>query len=305
MTKDGYGKLTASVRQRLLNFARQQGEDYSLVLIRYAAERLLYRLTKSRDNARFVLKGAMLFNVWRGRLHRPTQDLDLLGYMDNSVGSIRDFFKKVCTVEVEDDGLFFDPESVTAEEIREDQEYGGVRVKLMTMLGKARISLQIDIGFGDVITPPAQETDYPTLLGFAAPRIHIYPKETVVAEKTQAIVALGINNSRMKDFFDLWIFQRDFQFEGRTLAEALQATFERRKTQIPSAAHSAMIIEFAKDSAKVSQWEAFLKRNKLNIGERAFLQIIEDLNIFLIPPLSAVAKQEKFAKNWPAGGPWR
>jgi len=305
MKRGDSANLASSVRQRLLNFARQTKEEYSIVLIRYAAERMLYRLMKSGFRSQFVLKGAMLFNVWKGQLHRPTQDLDFLGRINLSLEGIRDLFKKICTTEVESDGLVFNSKSVRVEEIREDQEYHGVRVRLKTMLGKARIDLQIDIGFGDVVTPPAREVDYPVMLDFSAPRILIYPKETVVAEKLQAIVALDITNSRMKDFFDLWIFQRDFGFDGKTLAQALQATFKRRKTKIPLFPPPAMTEDFAKDPTKVRQWEAFLSRNRLTIDQQKFTCVIEDLNSFLMPPLSALANGHRFSKIWPSGGPWR
>lgn len=304
MSKSSPANLAASVRQRLLNLSRDRGEDFNLVLTRYAIERFLFRLTKSPYVDRFVLKGATLFALWTGRAHRPTRDLDLLGYGDSSGKALAKLFKDICTMDVEPDGLDFDPNSVQVAEIREVQEYGGQRVKLVGMLGNARISLQIDIGFGDVVTPAPEEVDYPTLLAFPAPRIRAYPKESVIAEKLQAMVALGIANSRMRDFYDVWMMSRAFEFGGSLLARAIKATFERRGTEIPIATPLTLTAEFAGDPDKVRQWAAFLQRSGLGGGNVEFAWIIGDLRTFLISPLSAAASGVDFHDIWPAGGPW-
>ena len=234
--------MAASVRQRLMNKAREQGEAFDLVLIRYTSERLLYRLSQSAFRDRFVLKGAMLFQLWGGSIHRPTRDLDLLAYGSPSPVDFEQLFREVCEEDVEDDGLNFRAESVHAVRMKEDEEYEGLRLKLQAYLDAARISVQIDVGFGDAVTPGPDEITYPTLLDFPAPTLKAYPRVTVVAEKFQAMVMLGIANSRMKDFYDVWTLARHFAFSGPVLCAAMRATFERRKTVLPS-------------TTALSQWE--------------------------------------------------
>jgi predicted nucleotidyltransferase component of viral defense system len=204
--------LPASIHQQLLNVRNETGEDFNQLLTRYTLERLLYRLSKSDYADQFILKGALLFMTWTRRFHRPTQDLDLLGYGDSSAENVQTLFEQICQTEVDPDGLIFDPDSITVQHIREGQIYESQRVHLMAHLGNAKIQVQIDIGYGDVITPVVQIVDYPVLLHFPLPRIRAYPPETVVAEKLQATVALGMQNSRMKDFYDLWSMARDMSF---------------------------------------------------------------------------------------------
>jgi hypothetical protein len=220
--KDKPANLAASVRQRLLNLARTQKEDFQLVLTRYALERLLYRLGRSEHAGIFILKGAMLFQIWSNQRHRPTRDLDLLGRGESSIERFEQIFRDICQATVEDDALVFMADSVRGERIKEDQEYEGLRIRFEARLEHARISLQIDIGFGDAVRPAATKIEYPTLLDFPAPTVLAYRQPTVVAEKFQAMVALGIANSRMKDFYDLWVLARDFEFDGSTLCEAFQ-----------------------------------------------------------------------------------
>ena len=196
--------LAASVRQRLRNLSRERGEDFNLTLTQYGLERLLYRLGKSEYADRFILKGAMLFVLWEGDAYRPTRDLDLLGYGDLDQQSITDVFRDICSVEVEPDGVMFNADSIIVAEIREAQEYGGYRVTLTGELDNARIDVQVDVGIGDQVTPEAVSTRYPSLLDMPEPEIRVYPPESVIAEKLQAIVALGMTNSRMKDFYDIW-----------------------------------------------------------------------------------------------------
>ncbi len=205
--------------------------------------------------------------------------------------------------DVEPDGLTFDPGSIQVTAIREDQEYQGQRVQLTARLERARINLQIDIGFGDVVTA-APEVEYPTLLDFPAPRLRAYTKEAVIAEKLQAMVSLGLLNSRMKDFYDLWMISRAFDFDGATLAQAIQSTFERRRTEVPAGTPPALTPEFARDPTKVTQWKAFLRRNRLDVSGVEFGQIIEELAGFLVPLLSVIANRAEFNRTWPAGGPW-
>lgn len=294
-----------SVRQRLLNLSRKTGEDFQLLFTRYAIERLLFRLGRSEYAQNFVLKGAMLFAFWTGEMHRPTRDLDLLGYGDPTVERLAGVFVALSDMDDPDDGLQFDSSSVTVDAIREDQEYGGQRIKLTVRLGQARVSLQIDVGFGDAVTPAAETIEYPTLLGMEPPRLRAYPKETVVAEKLEAMVQLGLTNTRMKDFYDLVVLARSFAFDGPTLRDAIAATFRRRGTPFPSDTPIALTDAFAADETKRKQWLAFLSRSGL--GERAgeLIAVAEELRTFLLAPLRMAANGAVPAVNrWEPGGPW-
>ncbi len=305
MSKAPRANLAASVRQRLLNLSRENGEPFDLVLIRYALERFLYRLGISGYTDKFVLKGAMLLTVWGGNVHRPTRDLDLLGYGDPSDDQLVDLFQDLCRTKVEPDGLQFDAKSVRVFEIREQEEYDGRRIQLMAYLEEAKIGIQIDVGFGDAVTSEVNEISYPTLLEFPAPRIRAYPRESVVSEKLQAMVALGMPNSRMKDFYDVWMISRQFSFEGTDIVQAIKATFNRRRTEIPKKAPIALSDDFATDSDKIRQWEAFLSRTGLGESTVGLSQVINDLRGFLLPPLLATADQQVFDLTWIASGSWR
>jgi hypothetical protein len=228
MSRKPISNLTASVRQRLQNISRTKKEPFDLVLSRYAVERLLYRLSLSTYADRFLVKGAMLFPIWFEEMHRPTRDVDLLGFSENDEETLERIFKRLCAMDVEEDGLIFDAKTVKAERIQEDAAYTGIRVTLVVTLEKARIPVQADIGFGDVVTPSPEEVTFPTLLDFPAPKLRAYPIYTVVAEKLEAMVSLGEANSRMKDFFDIWFLSQRFEFDGRLLAEAIQATERTR-----------------------------------------------------------------------------
>jgi len=304
MSRSQPANLAASVRQRLLNLSVSRGEDPNLTLTRYALERFLYRLAHSEYAGQFILKGAMLFALWMESEHRPTRDLDLLGFGEASNERLTEIFQRLCDVEVEPDGLMFDARSVRVAEIREGQAYQGQRVKLVGLLGTARIPLQIDVGFGDAVTPEAKEIDYPTLLDLPAPRIRAYPPETVVAEKLQAMVALGMQNSRMKDLYDLWIIARQFSFEGKTLVMAIGATFNRRHTELPLTMPTGLSDEFANDEYKITQWTAFLARSQLEGAGVSLVQVINELRTFLMPVLDAAANSRDFADSWANGGPW-
>ncbi len=225
--------LAASVRERLRQLAGGRGQELQLVLTRYGVERLLYRLSRTPAAERFILKGAVLFYIWEGEIPRPTRDVDFLGYGDASPTAVAAVFREVCGATVEPDGLSFMSSSVRAAQIRDRQEYGGVRVRLTAMLGRARVPLQIDVGFGDAVTPRAEVATFPALLDFPAPQVRAYPAASVVAEKFQAMVALGIANTRMKDFYDLYRLSETQDFDGETLAAAIRATFRS-----PRHAHS-------------------------------------------------------------------
>lgn len=296
--------MAASVRQRLMNKSRKSREPYELVLTRFALERLLYRITQSEHADRFVLKGAMLFQIWTGEAHRPTRDLDLLGNGDPSPDFFAQIFRDVCDTPAPDDGLVFQSESVKAERMKEDEQYEGLRLKLIAQLASARIAVQIDIGFGDAITPGPEQTDYPTILDFPAPTLTAYPRETVVAEKLQAMVHLGIANSRMKDFYDIWSLARQFPFSGSRLSAAIRATFERRQTDVPSEPPLALSPEFAEDPQKQAQWKAFLRKTRLD-ASLTLSDITVELAEFLLPPVFAIAKTENFDRKWEFADKWQ
>jgi hypothetical protein len=304
MSKERTANLFASVRQRLLDRSREKGEDFQLVLTRFAVERFLYRLASSRYSGQFVLKGAMLVNIWMGGSHRPTRDLDLLGYGDESGEHLSSLFREICEVEVEPDGLVFDGSSIQVAEIREDQEYQGQRVKLVARLGRAVCTVQVDIGFGDAVVPEAQMIEFPTVLDFPTPIIRAYAPETVVSEKLQAMVALGMVNSRMKDFYDLGVIARQFTFEGSKLVNAIRATFERRRTAIPDSTPPALSEAFASDRDKRAQWKAFLNRAGLEDTKFDLPDVVRELRVFLLPPLRAAAADTLFNEIWRPGGPW-
>jgi hypothetical protein len=305
MSKKSMPNIAASVRRRLLDRIRKTGEEASFVWSRYAVERLLYRLSVSEHSREFVLKGAALFMVWTGRPHRPTLDLDLLGHGEDSSERMREVFRSICQVEVVPDGLRFAPDSVAAAPIRDGQEYGGQRVTLVAFLGKARIPVRVDIGFGDVVTPRPQEIVYPTLLDFPAPRVRACPRETVVAEKVHAIMVLGIANSRMKDFYDLHFLASAFAYDGESLAHAIAATFRRRNTALPAEMPLALTMEFGQDATKQTQWRAFLRRSGIGDAPEDFAEVVASATAFLGPVLTAVGEGKSFSEYWTPSGPWR
>jgi hypothetical protein len=296
--------LAQSVHHRLLNKAREHREDFNLVLIRYMLERFLYRLGCSPHKDRFILKGAMLFAAWTDQPHRPTRDLDLLGIGDSSDAALRQVFREIARTPVEPDGLEFDGGSISISEIREAQDYPGKRIGLRGRLGNARLDLQIDVGFGDAVTPEPAEIDYPALLDSPSPRVRAYPCETVIAEKLQTLVAFGMAISRMKDFYDIWMLSKQFPFAGVSLSPAVRATFERRGTAFPAGVPTALTDEFATDGTKQTQWTAFLRRNALLHAPPDLSSIVRDLRDFLLEPLHAAARSEPLAESWKPGGPW-
>lgn len=304
MTRKPTTNTAASVRQRLLNLGRSSGDDFQLLLTRYGIERLLDRLSRSEHASRFVLKGATLFTVWTGELHRPTRDLDLLGLGDWRPERLLEVFRSLSHLRVPDDGLVFSAASVSIEPIREHQEYDGYRVKLNASLGQARLDLQVDVGFGDAITPKAEIVAFPSLLGMDQPLLHAYPRETVIAGKLEAMVKLAIANTRMKDFFDLAVLAKSFPYSVALLLDAIAATFHRRGTTIPSAMPIALTSAFADDSAKLSQWKAFVGRNQLEGRAGDLSRVVAELRDFLAPPMFAAGTIARFDHAWKAGGPW-
>lgn len=305
MTLDQPRNLAASVLQRLLNISKSEGEAFDLVLTRYTLERLLYRLGQSKYHDQFLLKGAMLFAVWGGESHRPTRDVDLLGFGTSELSQVVKIVQDICQLYVEPDGMEFLSDTMRAIEIREDQEYQGVRVLFHARLENAIIPIQIDIGYGDAVTPAPEDITYPTVLDFAAPKLRAYPIYSVVAEKFQAMVWLGIANSRMKDFYDIWIIMQKFPIEGHVLGKAIEATFARRKTPLPTEAPLALTQVFANDATKQTQWKAFLRKNALQVDDLTFPDIIAALHVFLMPPTLASAKGLAFNAYWPSSGSWQ
>ena len=292
----------ASVRARLLNRARETQQDFSLVLTRYAIERLLYRISISNHADQFLLKGALLFDLWFDIPHRPTRDADFLGIGSAELPHIEGVFKEICAIETHD-GVAFQPGTVQAVEIRKEANYAGVRVMLLGLIDSARCQIQIDIGFGDAVTPGPEDALYPVMLSeFAAPKLRVYPRYTVVAEKFEALSALGIANSRMKDYFDLWVLARHTDFDGDVLRQAVQATFDRRKTTLTGQAPFGLTDAFAQDAQKQMQWQAFLKKNRLEA--LALDDVIAALAIFLLPVIEAASANTVLPARWQAGGPW-
>jgi predicted nucleotidyltransferase component of viral defense system len=295
--------IGASVRARLSRLARERGEDFQLVLTRYANERLLFRLASSKHADRFVLKGATLFTLWTGKPHRATRDLDLLGFGEPGVGHVREVFVEVLALDVVDDGVRFDLGSLAVGLIREEQEYGGVRVELIARITNAQVRLQVDVGFGDAITPEASVVEFPPLLDFPAPRLLAYPRETVVSEKLEAMVQLGMANSRMKDFYDVAVLARSFDFDGALLARAIRATFERRTTALPTTAPVALTPAFAEDAAKQTQWSGFVR--KAGVRDASTLaETVAAVRAFVEAPLAAAASGTPAPGTWRAGGAW-
>lgn len=296
--------VAASVRARLLKVSKERREDFTLTLMNYAAERFLYRLSRSRLRDQFILKGAMLFAVRIGEQYRATRDLDLLGMGAATEVAIDTAIRDIVAVAVDDDGLVFDLASLEVHPIREDNRYGGIRAAMQAHLAQARIHVQIDIGFGDTITPAATDLEFPTLLGDTpSPNVLAYPTETIVAEKTEAVVDLGISNSRMKDFADVAMAARRVAFDGDTLAAALRATFRRRGTPLPELEIDAISDRFVQDANAQANWKAFATRTRPGDFE-SLAQVVSELRRFLLPPLQYARTGEPFARSWNPGGPW-
>lgn len=296
--------MAASVRQRLLNLARERKEDFGLVLTKYGLERVLYRISRSKHRDVFVLKGALLFELWTEQRYRPTRDADFLARGQNSPERFAAIFKEICDAEVEDDGIRFDAATVTAERITEEADYEGIRVKFVGYLEGARIPIQIDLGFGDAITPAPIEAELPTLLDLPAAKLLTYPRESVIAEKFEAIVSLGMANSRMKDLHDIRSLSREFAFTGDVLSEAIAKTFKTRRTEFPTGQVLVFTSEFFDNEDKKKQWAAFCNKNRTYIAEISLEAVCRELEQFLMPVVEAVNKNGGFPRKWSPGGPW-
>jgi hypothetical protein len=289
--------IAVSVRQKLLNKSKELSRPFNELLQYYGLERFLYRLSVSRYRDKFVLKGALLFTVWKQSAIRSTVDIDLLGKVSNDPAAIVKIFQEICNLQVEEDGLRFESAGVAAEPITVDADYQGVRVQLCGYLDTARIRVQVDIGFSDVITPGSEVSDYPTILDLPVPRLNCYNRETAIAEKLQAMVKLDILNSRMKDIYDIWILSRRFEFNSTLLADAIVNTFKRRQTEM-----TANIITFTgpyyHNEEKMAQWKGFLRRSKVSNIPINLEEIIVSVKAFLHPVLAHITQANEFKKIW-------
>lgn len=297
--------LPASVKQRLINLSRQTQVEFNVLLTKYALERFLYRLSISRYRRFFILKGALLFGVWGEELHRTTKDADVLNLRSPSPERLTADFKNICEAPAEPDGIRFLPESVQAREIRRENRFGGIRMTVTGMLGKAVIPLQVDVGFGDACVPPARTITYPALLDFPAPSLRACSRETMIAEKFHAAVVLGMRNSRMKDYFDIFYLSGKFEFKGHDLSRSLIATFARQGTQIPRRTPLGLSSSFANEALKNAQWKQFLFQTNAVRLEKDFAAVVASIRGFLMPVARTAATAMAFEKYWPPGGPWR
>ncbi len=305
MTRKSPANLAESVRQRLLNYARRQGEDFQVTLNNYFLERFLYRLSRSGVHNRFVLKGALLLRLWAEHPYRATLDLDLLRQGGADQEAVAADIRAICATAVEPDGVEFDARDLTLEPIRENQEYAGLRSGFTAKLGNARTRLQVDIGVGDAVWPAPQELAYPAMLEFPAPHVLTYSREAVVAEKFEAMVVLGARNSRIKDFYDIHYLATHFAFDGAELAEAIRRTFDRRKTPLPEEVPVGLTEEYWQQAGRDTQLHAFVRRARMDAASQKVSEIAPTLRKFLLPPWEALRNNEPFAQHWSAGGPWR
>jgi len=293
--------IPASVRQRLLNRAKNDKRPFNELLQYYAMERFLYRLSQSTHADRFILKGALMLRAWRSPEFRPTMDIDMLGRTSNEESSIVAQIQEIMAVDVEPDGLTFDPDSIQSERITEDADYEGIRVRFRGTLDSTRINMQVDIGFGDIIYPGPEESDLPTMLDSPTPRLLCYSRESAIAEKFEAMVKLGVLNSRMKDFYDIWLLSRQFDFDGVKLAEAIRLTFQRRGTSLPTRIEA---FEQTFIGAKQVQWAAFCKRIQQDHVPESFKDVVLMVEDFLVPPTFLFSQGNPKPMSWPASGPW-
>jgi len=293
--------MPASIHQRLLNRARQEQRPFNELLQYFAMERFLYRLSKSNHADRFILKGALMLRAWRSPEFRSTMDIDLLGKTSNDEVRIVEQIREIMSVETEPDGLDFDLNSVYAGRITENADYEGVRIRFRGLLGTAKVTMQIDIGFGDVVYPGPEESDLPSMLDFPAPRLLCYSRESAIAEKFEAMVKLGILNSRMKDFYDIWLLSRLFDFDGAKLTEAIRLTFKQRGT-IFSDSIEAFTEPFI--DAKQIQWRAFWRRLKQDNVPSEFREISFAVNEFLMPIVNTLSLGGPKPGLWISPGPW-
>ncbi|HDO22130.1 MAG TPA: nucleotidyl transferase AbiEii/AbiGii toxin family protein [Nitrospirae bacterium] len=297
--------IEASVRARLQNKAKETNRPFSEVLQYYGMERFLYRVSQSKYVDKFILKGALMFIVWHVPERRTTLDIDFLAQYDNQIDSIEKMIKGICQIDVVSDGLIFDSKNVKGQRIKEDADYEGIRVKFVGLLEHSRISMQTDISFGDSIYPKPKIIEYPVILDFPKPKLKGYPAESVVSEKFEAMVKLGLLNSRMKDFYDIWLMMRQFDFDGLRLVEALKRTFKQRKTPLPQRKPLFAEEIYDEKSDRQTLWKAFLKKVDIKHVPEKLSTAAGEIERFLVRPLIAVNRNEEFNAKWKAPGPWK
>lgn len=293
----GQSNIPHSIHDRLLNISRDTREDLIGLLKHFAYEGFLRRLQKSRHADRIILKGAFLLMQWTKEYRRSTKDMDVLAYGKDSEDFIREMLTEICAVPFAQDGLIYDTSAMKIEEIREGEEYQGLRAKFTAYLGKTRISLQIDMGFGDAAIPPPVEIEYQSLLGLPAPRILSYPIETVIAEKVEAMISKGMPNSRMKDFYDVYSLIKSCDIKNETLKDAIAATFYRRKTEIPTDIPVVLTDEFATDKTKKAQWAAFIRKNELSNAPENLAAVLDEIKRLVVPIFAEIKQSANQARK--------
>ncbi|OGC34392.1 hypothetical protein A2462_00830 [candidate division WOR-1 bacterium RIFOXYC2_FULL_41_25] len=292
--------LEASIRGQLQNKAKESNRPFSELLQYYGMERFLYRLSCSKYADKFILKGALMFTVWQIPERRTTLDVDFSASFDNQIATIEKIIKDVCTLAVIPDGLKFDPVTVKGRKIKEDADYEGVRVKFKGFLGRSRITMQVDVGFGDSIYPKPKLINFPVILALPKPHLKGYPIESVVSEKFEAMVKLGLLNSRMKDFYDVWLMMHRFNFDGHSLVEALKKTFKHRKTPLPQRKPLFAEEIYDEKSDRQTLWQAFLKKGNLKHVPQKLGDVARQIEEFLVKPLASISRVEKFPAKWKA-----
>jgi len=304
MDKDKKRKA-ASVHQKLLNRARETNRPFNELLQYYAMERFLYRVSRSKYVEQFILKGALLLRTSGISEIRSTRDIDFLGMDDEGIEKMKDVIADCCNVQIAEDGLEFESNDIEADEIRENQVYQGYRFRVKGNLGNAKIHIQIDMGFGDIVTPDPIWVDFPTVLDEENPKILAYTLETAIAEKYQAMINLDLLNSRMKDFFDVWFLSSNLEFEGATIKKAIEQTFERRRTKLPAEKPVVFKELFYADENKVTQWRAFKKKIEHEELPSDFQTVIQKVEKFLWPPTESIIQGENFTKKWKPDEGWK
>jgi predicted nucleotidyltransferase component of viral defense system len=277
--------IVASIHARLKHEAERQGKPFAELLQYYGMERFLYRLSKSEYVDKFVLKGGLLIYSWNLPLRRPTRDIDFRGYMDSSEKTVLHTIRDIIKESVTEDGIMFDPKTIRVEQTQIDADYEGIRVKFTGYLGKARIPMQIDIGFSDVLASRVERVDYPTLLDDAkTPRLKSYPKESMVSEKFHAMIRHAQLNSRFKDYYDLWLIADNFEFEVQSLQKAIEKTFAKRQTKIPAEKPVGLTPQFAEINR--DRWLTFLKKFDLQSKDvEDFVDVVERIWDFMDYPI--------------------
>jgi hypothetical protein len=303
MTNPRPRNIAASVHQRLLDKSKDSARPFNELFQYYAIERFLYRLSRSSHAGKFILKGALMLLVWEVRASRSTMDIDMLGRMKNNPEAVIAMVREICRQKVEPDGVVFDPKSVRGERITEEADYEGVRIHFRGSLDTARIAIQLDVGFGDVVIPSPVRVAYPTILDLPAPHLRGYSRESMIAEKFEAMVRHGVMNSRMKDFWDIRLLSRQFDFDGKTLATAIGETFATRHTIVP--ADPVTFTEaFIRDETKQAQWKAFLRKIRMAGDPDAFADAVYAVSSFLRPVVDHLVNHQPVPTTWKALGPW-